>query len=196
MKTGWDVLHERRVRFQEKEKENWLSLFRSKWLSITSPFGLGRRSVSPCFFYAGISTLLILYRQPQLLLVHEWSGSAMFIRHCFSWSSPIPGYDNLFAPSSVMVPDPWGSDVMQMSHLWLRTLQKLILCTSITCEFCLNHHPLHKKFFNEGLRALLIYGHWDTNLEDNLIPWFYKILLIGSLLGSVSSATMGLWPDF
>lgn len=51
------------------------------------------------------------------------------------WSSPIPGYYNLSASSSVMVPDPWGSDVMQLSHLWLRTLQKLILCTLITCEF-------------------------------------------------------------
>lgn len=51
------------------------------------------------------------------------------------WSSPIPGYYNLSASSSVMVPDPWGSDVMQLSHLWLRTMQKLILCTLITCEF-------------------------------------------------------------
>lgn len=70
--------------FNKRRKKNDFLSSRSKWLLITSQFGLRRRSMSSCFFCAGISTLLILYRQPQLLWVHECNGSVMFRRHCFS----------------------------------------------------------------------------------------------------------------
>lgn len=46
------------------------------------------------------------------------------------------------------------------------------------------------------LRVSVIYGHKNINLDGSLILWpISKIIVIGSVLGPVSSPTVCSWPD-
>lgn len=79
-------------------------------------------------------------QQPQWLRVHKHRGPAMSGRY---WFAPV--FLDLAIPvfPPFVCPQPQGRD--EMSHVWLSTLLRWILCSLTSCEFPITHCPLHKE---------------------------------------------------
>lgn len=108
--------------------------------------------------------------QPQLLRVPESSSPGRSRGHCFARILPTFGSYSLPAPPLQWFPSPgeariclWDTDVQSVTPL------TLILFTLMRQELLFTADPCAKKLLCDSLRALLIHGHTDTNLEGSLI---------------------------
>lgn len=89
--------------------------------------------------------------------------------------TPVPTSGSYSFPilSSLMVSEPCGNVCdMQMSQMWLETPQTVILCTStrdltisVLTAICCT-----KRLLQCGLRAVLIYGYRDMDLQGCITP--------------------------
>lgn len=108
--------------------------------------------------------------QPQLLRVPESSSPGRSRGHCFARILPTSGSYSLPAPPLQWFLSPgeaciclWDIDVQSVTPL------TLIFFTLMRHELLFTADPCIKKLLCDSLRALLIHGYTDTNLEGSLI---------------------------
>lgn len=111
---------------------------------------------------------------------------ASFWQHCFLWLSCS------FIPLLYCGPWALGGRVLEMPHLWLTTL---VAISALWPVLSLRVNSYTKVLLLcKDLRAALMHGYRDKNLEDSLILCpLRKVTVLGSPSGPLSSLVMGSW---